>query len=131
MPFEAKRLRVQLPCSGDSLVELAPQGGVTVYVSPHLYPYCYTPTIIPRPWWITHLTIPVCPGWSCGAVPSIPGEVQPEDPFTVHLPPEQLPHLRRQLELELVQIEEIALRKGDIESQLEELDAVEKKLEKS
>jgi hypothetical protein len=65
-----------------------------------------------------------CPGGS------IPAEFDPEDPGVLLLRPEHLPRLRGQLQLELARIDEIAMRKGEIESQIEELDSAEKELKK-
>jgi hypothetical protein len=98
-------------------------------------------------------TIPLCPDHSClrfgsaclfgscgpdstivncppASEDRIPIEVDPEDPEVVLLRPEHLPRLRGQLQMELAQIDEIAHRKGEIESQLEELDSAEKELKK-
>jgi hypothetical protein len=50
------------------------------------------------------------------------------DPIEVELHPDQLPQFRRQLEFELAAIDEVASRKGEIESQLEKLGAVEREL---
>jgi hypothetical protein len=60
----------------------------------------------------------------------IPIEFDPEEPDVMLLRPEHLPRLRGQLQMELAQIDEVAQRKADIESQLEELDSAEKELKK-
>lgn len=163
MPFESKRLGVQLQCYSDSRVglQMAPKTiWQTIYVKPT---GCATPTIQlcpnhSRPWCFKvgspclfdscgpDSPIVVCPAASepCFGSPvedtpatpwalpqdPIPIEPDPEDPEAVLLRPEHLPRLRGQLQLELAQIEEIAQGKGEIESQLEELDSVEKELKK-
>jgi hypothetical protein len=57
-------------------------------------------------------------------------ELDPKEPEVVLLRPEHLPRLRAQLQMELAQIDEIALRKGEIKSQLEDLDSAEEELKK-
>jgi len=130
MPFEAKRLRVQVPCRvADSIVVFTPHGW-TDYVATQLHARCYTPTI----WaclWHGHSDIPICPGGSCGHVASIPGHVGPLDPIEVLLHPDQLPQFRRQLEFEQAAIDEVVSHKGEIESQLEKLGAIEQELGKN
>ncbi len=128
MPFESKRLRVQVPCRvADSMVMLSPHGW-TDYVATHLHPHCYTPTIRECPGHGHTILDLLCPGGSCTA-PSIPGRVGPQDPIELH--PDQLPQFRRLLEFEQAAIAEVASRKGDIESQLEQLEAIEQELGKN
>jgi hypothetical protein len=101
--------------------------------------WCGTRTI---PW--QDPTIELCPGHSCflhnsfclfdscGPDSRIFIEIQrdPEEPKVVLLRPEHLPRLRAQLQMELAQIDELALRKGEIKSQLEDLDSAEQELKK-
>jgi len=130
MPFEARRLRVQMPCRvADSMVKLSPDGW-TDYVATPWRPDCCTPTLLSC-LWNAHSDPPVCPGWSCGGAPSIPEHVGPLTPIEIDLHPDQLPQFRRQLDFELAAIEEITSRKGEIESQLEKLEAIEQELGKN
>lgn len=101
--------------------------------------WCEAPTI--------HLRNPVfelCPGHSCflhntfclfdscGPESRIFIEIEhhPEEPEVMLLRPEHLPRLRAQLQMELAQIDEVAMRKGEIESQLADLDSAEEELDK-
>ncbi|HEX5591741.1 MAG TPA: hypothetical protein VFX35_00160 [Solirubrobacterales bacterium] len=135
MPFESRRLGVQLQCVEQSnFVVRRPQQTLweTILVKePAQGPWTIKPCPNHSCFWITPPCFldseppdDICPGGS------IPGELDPEDPDVVLLRPEHLPRLRGHLQMKLAQIDEIAQRKGEIESRLEELDAAEKELKK-
>jgi hypothetical protein len=139
MPFESRRLRLQMHCFEDTMIRLCPNHSKPLCFkvgSPCLFNSCGP-----------HSPVVVCPGvatddcfpspviddprtpWRIPQDP-IPIEPDPEDPDVVLLRPEHLPRLRGRLQLELAQIDEIAHRKGEIEGQLEELESAEKELKK-
>jgi hypothetical protein len=135
MPFQSRRLGVQLQCVEQSNVVVRQRPDtlpLTIFVKGHArgpwtIRFCPNHSCL----WITPPCIfdtgppdDVCPGGS------IPGELDPEDPGVVLLRPEHLPRLRGRLHAELAEIDEIARRKGEIESRLEELDAAEKELKR-
>jgi hypothetical protein len=136
MPFESRRLGVQVQCVEQSNVVIQRPRTDTLWPTIFIKGPAHGPG-----------TIKFCPNHSCfwSAPPcifdtgppddvcpggSIPAELDPEDPDVVLLRPEHLPRLRGQLHMELAQIDEAAQRKGEIESRLEELDAAEKELKK-
>ncbi len=138
MPFDSRRLRVQLGCQGTepwpTLHFCANNHSCFRFGSPCGWrsPYILCRLGSDEPCWAspeidTPLT-PVTP--RVFPQDRVPIERDPEDPEVVLLRPEHLPRLRGQLQMELAQIDEIAHRKGEIESQLEELDSAEKELKK-
>jgi hypothetical protein len=157
MGFESKRLRVQLHCPASSAVQvqvlpktireticLEPTPTIhlcqihhscfqfgspcalgscghnsPILVCPQGSDPCFGSPVIDTP--VTPQVVPQDP---------LPIELDPEDPEVALLRPEHLPRLRGLLQMELAQIEEIAERKAEIESRLEELDSAEKELKK-
>jgi len=154
MPFEARRLRVQLPCAGSASLVEAPdrvmhylprtvyRSPVGVVVCPPLsiqklcfqagsdpcnFHTCEGPSIVPCPTWL-----------SCGVLSPfkdrpwerIDIDPDPNDQDAVLLHPDDLPRFRQVLEKDLEQIEVISRRQGEIEDQLGELDAAEQALAK-
>jgi hypothetical protein len=131
--FQAKKLRVQLPCGDRTVIEQEPQIlcrfpsncnlGTCGFVSPGTVA-CRFPTQwcdfgTPICGWCSFLTPQTCPFNSCGVVTPVCriGTIEPTgcpvgsrdplpiDPGTLVLDPDDLPALREQLEAQLKEIE--------------------------
>lgn len=160
MSFQSRRLRVQLPCGegGGSLVDLTERQlecnlgtirpticrGVTLpncpdwsevvcgFVSHHCRTFascqlgsCAFHTC----GFVTPVGVTPFTELTCGPTP-VEIEPDPEDPSKILLHPDDLVHLKRQLEAQLDQIAALAQQKEQIEGQLEQIQSIQTELEK-
>jgi hypothetical protein len=141
MPFHSRRLRMQLRCH-EATIQCAE---LTIHRCPGHSCFRFG-TVCPFDSCDPGSPIVGCPEGvsNCGPSPfvhtpetpwvrtrdQIVFERDPENPDAVLLRPEHLPRLRGQLQVELAQIDEMTMRKGEIEGQLEELESAEKELKK-
>jgi hypothetical protein len=158
MSFEAKRLRVQIPCRGDSVVELGARTAIpvteTIFCRVPSIPRCpldsHVPECIARfgsrwpddptirlgtPELCRNDTEPPCghtpvSDWCGDPWDRIEIDPDPTDESGILLKREDLPRYRSQLERELRRIDSLKERREIIAGTLDELDAVEEKLQR-